>query len=70
MPGSRRSLIDFINEYEMRAKRRGNRVYRIYAKLPARKRARADKILDDLADGKLTYWQALEKLRRLAGESG
>lgn len=68
MPKSKQSVVDFIIEYEKRAKQRGNKVYEIYAKLPPRKRARADKILDELAAGKLTYEQVLEKLRKLAGE--
>ncbi|MEB3778885.1 MAG: hypothetical protein GSR85_01440 [Desulfurococcales archaeon] len=40
MPKSKRSVVDFIIEYEKRARQRGNRVYRIYAKLPPKGRGR------------------------------
>ena len=62
----RSSILEFIMEYERRAKQRGNRVYKIYARLPEKKKAIADKILDELAEGKLTYEQVLKKLKELA----
>lgn len=55
-----------IEELEKISNRKVAQLVKIYAKVPRGKRRQAYKIYLDLGRGKITYEEALEKLRKMA----
>ncbi len=59
------NLYEMIKKAEKEAYEKGMKIYNIYLKLTPRNKQIADKILDGMIEGKITYEEALEKLRKL-----
>ncbi len=55
-----------LEELERISDKKVGQLAKIYAKVPKEKRKQAYKIYLDLGKGKITYEEALERLRRLA----
>ena len=53
------------DELEEIGKKRANKLFDLYFKAIKKHPKRAEKILQDYAEGKITYEEALEKLRKL-----
>ncbi|MEB3778892.1 MAG: hypothetical protein GSR85_01475 [Desulfurococcales archaeon] len=56
-----------IDELERLADRKTREFDKLYLKVPKHKRKQAYQIFIDVAEGRITYKQALRKLRELAG---
>ncbi len=54
-----------IMKAEREAYRKGMKIYGIYMKLTPRNKDIADKILDSMIEGKITYEEALRRIREL-----
>ncbi|MCE4612234.1 MAG: hypothetical protein F7C07_00155 [Desulfurococcales archaeon] len=55
-----------VDELERLADRITGEFYKLYLRVPRRKRGRAYQLFIDVAEGRITYEQALRKLRELA----
>ncbi len=58
-------MYEEIERIEREAYRKGMKLYGIYLKLKPKYRYAADKVLNGIAQGRVTYEEALKKLREL-----
>jgi hypothetical protein len=56
-----------LEELERIANERARKLDELYLKLPKNRRKQAEKIYMELGEGRITYEEALRKLRELAG---